>query len=79
MVSEETGSISLAERGTLYRPLTIRKLKESLEARFSTSVDREVVAPGVLGLVSQIASQIFRKFFDRINNFINYAVRFSYC
>jgi uncharacterized protein (TIGR00159 family) len=60
VVSEETGSISLAERGTLYRPLTIRKLKDSLEARFSTSVDREVVAPGVLGLVSQIATQIFR-------------------
>ncbi|BAZ90365.1 hypothetical protein NIES932_18640 [Raphidiopsis curvata NIES-932] len=60
VVSEETGSISLAERGTLYRPLTIRKLKESLEARFSTTVDREVVAPGVFGLVSQIASQIFR-------------------
>ena len=60
VVSEETGSISLAERGTLYRPLTIRKLKESLEARFSTTVDREVVAPGVLGLVNQISTQIFR-------------------
>ncbi|NES99351.1 MAG: TIGR00159 family protein [Sphaerospermopsis sp. SIO1G2] len=54
VVSEETGSISLAERGTLYRPLTIRKLKESLEARFSPTVDREAVAPGLFSLISQV-------------------------
>ena len=45
VVSEETGSISLAERGTLNRPLTITKLRDSLEARFSPSVDREAVDP----------------------------------
>jgi uncharacterized protein (TIGR00159 family) len=57
VVSEETGSISLAERGTLNRPLTIAKLKESLEARFSPSADREAVAPGLLSLGRQIRSK----------------------
>ncbi|HEY9810931.1 MAG TPA: diadenylate cyclase CdaA [Halomicronema sp.] len=47
VVSEETGSISLAERGGLNRPLTSSKLKELLEARFSQSVDREAVAPNL--------------------------------
>ncbi|MBE9057531.1 diadenylate cyclase CdaA [Sphaerospermopsis sp. LEGE 08334] len=58
VVSEETGSISLAERGTLYRPLTIRKLKESLEERFSPTVDREAVAPGLFSLGRQLGGQI---------------------
>ncbi|RDH51612.1 diadenylate cyclase CdaA [Fischerella thermalis] len=57
VVSEETGSISLAEKGTLNRPLTITKLKESLEARFSPTVDREAVAPGLISLGRQIRSQ----------------------
>ncbi|MBD2500542.1 diadenylate cyclase CdaA [Anabaena azotica] len=57
VVSEETGSISLAERGTLNRPLTIRKLKESLEARLSPVVDREAVAPGLFSLGRQISDQ----------------------
>lgn len=57
VVSEETGSISLAERGTLHRPLTIRKLQESLEARFSPTVDREAVAPGLFSFLSQIGGQ----------------------
>ncbi|GBF83825.1 hypothetical protein AsFPU3_0869 [Aphanothece sacrum FPU3] len=50
IVSEETGSISLAERGVLDRPLTSSKLKELLEQRFSLLVERESVAPawGVL-------------------------------
>ncbi|MGK7872217.1 MAG: diadenylate cyclase CdaA [Xenococcaceae cyanobacterium] len=52
VVSEETGSISLAEKGNLNRPLTSSKLKELLEARFSPSVDREAVAPG-LGRLSR--------------------------
>lgn len=55
VVSEETGSISLAERGTLNRPLTSSKLKELLEARFSPSVDREAVAPNLLSLGRQIS------------------------
>lgn len=52
VVSEETGSISLAERGILDRPLTSSKLKELLEQRFSLLVERESVAPG-LGLLSR--------------------------
>ena len=60
VVSEETGSISLAEKGTLYRPLTIKKLKESLETRFSPTVDREAHAPGLLGLVRQLGDQALK-------------------
>jgi uncharacterized protein (TIGR00159 family) len=41
VVSEETGSISLAEKGTLNRPLTSSKLKELLIERFSPVVERE--------------------------------------
>jgi uncharacterized protein (TIGR00159 family) len=52
IVSEETGSISLAEKGNLNRPLTSSKLKELLEERFSPSVERETVASG-LGLLSR--------------------------
>ncbi|MDE5089541.1 MAG: diadenylate cyclase CdaA [Trichodesmium sp. St16_bin2-tuft] len=37
VVSEETGSISLAEKGTLNRPLTSNKLKELLEQRLFLS------------------------------------------
>ncbi len=54
VVSEETGSISLAERGILNRPLTSSKLKELLEARFSQTVDREPVAPDFRNLGRQI-------------------------
>jgi uncharacterized protein (TIGR00159 family) len=57
VVSEETGSISLAERGVLNRPLTSSKLKELLEARFSQSVEREVATPSLRGLGRQIGSQ----------------------
>ncbi|MEH2179191.1 diadenylate cyclase CdaA [Nostoc sp.] len=57
VVSEETGSISLAERGTLNRPLTIRTLKESLEAVLSPTVDREAVAPGLLSFVRRIGGK----------------------
>jgi uncharacterized protein (TIGR00159 family) len=46
VVSEETGSISLAEKGVLNRPLTSSKLRELLETRLTFSMDREVVRPG---------------------------------
>ncbi len=59
VVSEETGSISLAERGNLNRPLTITKLKESLEDKLSPSVDREAVATDLLGLGRQVRSKTF--------------------
>ncbi len=58
VVSEETGSISLAERGSLNRPLTSSKLKELLEARFSPSVDREAVAPSLLNLGRQFNTKV---------------------
>jgi uncharacterized protein (TIGR00159 family) len=45
VVSEETGSISLASGGNLDRPLTSNKLKELLEAKFSPSGEGEVVTP----------------------------------
>lgn len=57
VVSEETGSISLAERGTLNRPLTSSKLKELLEARFSQTADRDTVAPNLRSLARQMGSQ----------------------
>jgi len=67
VVSEETGSISLAEQGILNRPLTSSKLKELLEDRLSWSVDREAVAPGLRSLGRQVReksavvlSQLFR-------------------
>ncbi|MGL5796280.1 MAG: diadenylate cyclase CdaA [Waterburya sp.] len=43
VVSEETGSISLAEKGTLNRPLTSSKLKELLQAKFTPIVERDAV------------------------------------
>ncbi len=60
VVSEETGSISLAERGMLNRPLTSNKLKELLEARFSTAVDREAVAPSLRSFGRRIQSKVLR-------------------
>jgi len=62
VVSEETGSISLAERGTLNRPLTSIKLKELLEARFSESGDREAVAPNLRSLARQISARMLSLF-----------------
>lgn len=57
VVSEETGSISLAERGILNRPLTSSKLRELLHERFSKSADREPVAP-LRNLSRQIGSKM---------------------
>jgi uncharacterized protein (TIGR00159 family) len=57
VVSEETGSISLAEKGILNRPLTSSKLKELLEARFSPAMEREAVAPSLRGLIRQISTR----------------------
>ncbi len=65
IVSEETGSISLAERGNLNRPLTSSKLKELLEERLSSSVEGEVVAPG-LGMLRRTLSLQGRILLERI-------------
>ncbi|MEG4216736.1 diadenylate cyclase CdaA [Microcoleus sp. Pol14C6] len=49
VVSEETGSISLAQMGLLNRPLTSSKLKELLEAKLFPSEGERVVAPIPIG------------------------------
>jgi uncharacterized protein (TIGR00159 family) len=50
VVSEETGSISLAEAGILDRPLTSSKLKELLELRLAPVSERESVRPSLRSL-----------------------------
>ncbi|QIZ73643.1 TIGR00159 family protein [Oxynema aestuarii AP17] len=57
VVSEETGSISLAERGVLNRPLTSSKLKELLQSRFSQTVEREPVAPDLRTLSRKLGTR----------------------
>lgn len=50
VVSEETGSISVAQQGILNRPLTSSKLRELLLDKFSPSVDGDTVAPQLRSL-----------------------------
>ena len=50
VVSEETGSISVAEQGVLNRPLTSSKLRELLLDKFSSSADGDTVAPQLRSL-----------------------------
>jgi len=50
VVSEETGSISVAEKGMLNRPLTSSKLRELLLDKFSPSTDGDTVAPQLRSL-----------------------------
>jgi uncharacterized protein (TIGR00159 family) len=57
VVSEETGSISLAERGVLNRPLTSSKLKELLQSRFSQTVEREPAAPDLRTLSRKLGAR----------------------
>ncbi|MGP1385960.1 MAG: diadenylate cyclase CdaA [Thainema sp.] len=71
VVSEETGSISLAERGLLNRPLTSSKLRELLRAKFSQSVERDAVSPQLLSLgrrfiggAQAFVARIFRRSFS---------------
>lgn len=49
VVSEETGSISLAQMGSLNRPLTSSKLKELLEAKLNPSEGEGVAPPIPIG------------------------------
>jgi uncharacterized protein (TIGR00159 family) len=58
VVSEETGSISLAEGGILDRPLTSSRLRSILRSKFSKSVDREAVAPQLRSLGRRLGSLI---------------------
>lgn len=57
VVSEETGSISLAERGNLNRPLTSSKLGKLLRNRLSSSVERDAVTPQLKSLGNRLRSQ----------------------
>ncbi len=50
VVSEETGSISVAEQGMLNRPLTSSKLRELLLDKFSPTTDGDTVAPQLRSL-----------------------------
>lgn len=58
VVSEETGSISMAERGGLNRPLTSSKLKELLEQRLSPAADRETGTPTLRGLSRRLTAKV---------------------
>lgn len=64
VVSEETGSISLAEGGNLNRPLTSSKLKELLEQKLSPLVERETVTPG-WELIDRMAGPRGRRILER--------------
>ncbi|NJN20954.1 MAG: TIGR00159 family protein [Leptolyngbya sp. RL_3_1] len=57
VVSEETGSISVAEHGILHRPLTSSKLKSLLQTKLSIARDRDVVTPQLLGLGKRLRGQ----------------------
>ena len=64
VVSEETGSISLAEAGVLDRPLTSSKLKELLETRFAPIGETDLRSPSLRGLgrkFSTPAVKLFRR------------------
>jgi uncharacterized protein (TIGR00159 family) len=58
VVSEETGSISLAERGVLNRPLTSTKLKELLEVKLAVAAERETVTPSLSHLSRTIGLKL---------------------
>ena len=63
VVSEETGSISLGEKGVLNRPLTSTKLKDLLEEKLSTPKAGEVVT-GVSRLSKKIGFKSLQLLFD---------------
>jgi uncharacterized protein (TIGR00159 family) len=68
VVSEETGSISLAEGGSLDRPLTSSKLKELLEKKLSSSVPGNVVVTPGLGVLRRTIASQGRILLERIFN-----------
>jgi uncharacterized protein (TIGR00159 family) len=63
VVSEETGSISVAENGSLNRPLTSSKLKEILEEKFSQGSDRSEGSSSISDWLSPTVKKIFNRFF----------------
>ena len=57
VVSEETGSISLAEKGVLNRPLTSNKLREILLGRFGAEAEERSAKSGFRSLSRQLLTQ----------------------
>lgn len=57
VVSEETGSISLAEKGVLNRPLTSNKLREILLERFGAAAEERSAKSGFRSLGRQMITQ----------------------
>jgi uncharacterized protein (TIGR00159 family) len=74
VVSEETGSISLAEQGQLFRPLTSSKLKLLLEERFSKAAEHEAIAPDFRNL-SRRLSYRGQRFMRRLHRLTRPATR----
>lgn len=74
VVSEETGSISLAEQGQLFRPLTSSKLKLLLEERFSKAAENEAIAPDFRNL-SRRLSYRGQRFMRRLRHLLRPATR----
>lgn len=70
IVSEETGSISLAEQGNLQRPLTRSRLRELLELRFAPAVERETVGQDFTRLTRELSSQ-GKAIFNKSVNFLS--------
>jgi uncharacterized protein (TIGR00159 family) len=71
VVSEETGSISLAESGVLDRPLTSSKLKELLELRLAPIIERESATPSLRSIGRKFSNRgvsIFRRLLQLPNN-----------
>ncbi len=58
VVSEETGSISLAQGGMLDRPLTSSRLRSILRTQFAKASDREPVAPQLRTLGRQLGHRL---------------------
>jgi uncharacterized protein (TIGR00159 family) len=65
VVSEETGSISLSEKGLLNRPLTSSKLKELLELQFAPPIEQKARTTGWRRFRRAIAR---RRFFSSMFN-----------
>jgi uncharacterized protein (TIGR00159 family) len=58
VVSEETGSISVAEAGILNRPLTSSKLKAILEEKFAPGSDLEAVTPSLRSILRRCVEKL---------------------
>lgn len=64
VVSEETGSISLAEKGILNRPLTSSKLEELLQEKFAPTVEKDAVQD--IGIKIGLLGKSILKRFSRL-------------